>query len=105
MSLYEDFGSISVSNLLLKSGENPSLLDILPSFISYALFDSFSTLYANDRILNKEYDFIIDLNKDFNFDISLLINKLNSMSMVNLFEEIIQETERRILLAYQISDK
>ena len=40
--------------------------------------------FYNDRILNKEYDFIIDLNKDFNFDISLLINKLNSTYKVGI---------------------
>ena len=40
--------------------------------------------FYNDRILNKEYDFIIDLNKDFNFDISLLINKLNSIYKVGI---------------------
>ena len=40
--------------------------------------------FNDDRILNKEYDFIIDLNKDFNFDISLLINKLNSVFKVGI---------------------
>ena len=40
--------------------------------------------FNNDRILNKEYDFIIDLNKDFNFDISLLINKLNGIYKVGI---------------------
>ena len=40
--------------------------------------------FNDDRILNKEYDFIIDLNKDFNFDISLLINKLNSVYKVGI---------------------
>ena len=41
------------------------------------------TFYDN-RILNKEYDFVIDLNKDFNFDISLLINKLNSIYKIGI---------------------
>ena len=40
--------------------------------------------FNDDRILNKEYDFIIDLNKDFNFDISFLINKLNSVFKVGI---------------------
>ena len=34
--------------------------------------------FTSDRILNKNYDIIIDLNKDFSYDLSLLINKLNS---------------------------
>ena len=40
--------------------------------------------FYNDRILNKKYDFIIDLNKDFNFDISLLVNKLKSVYKVGI---------------------
>ena len=34
--------------------------------------------FTKDRIFNKNYDIIIDLNKDFSYDLSLLINKLNS---------------------------
>jgi len=40
--------------------------------------------FYDDRILNKEYDFVIDLNKELNFDISLLINKLNSIYKVGI---------------------
>jgi len=40
--------------------------------------------FYDSRTLNKEYDVIIDLNKEFNFDISLLINNLNGKYKIGM---------------------
>ena len=40
--------------------------------------------FYEQRILNKKYDIIIDLNKDFLFDISLLINKLKGKYKIGI---------------------
>ena len=37
--------------------------------------------------INKDYDFIIDLNKEFSFDISLLINNLKSRFKIGIKKE------------------
>ena len=34
--------------------------------------------FAKDRTLNKKYDIVVDLNKDFSYNLSLLINNLKS---------------------------
>jgi len=39
------------------------------------------------RTLNKDYDVIIDLNKEFSFDISLLINNLKSKFKIGIQKE------------------
>ena len=44
------------------------------------------TFYEH-RILNKEYDMIIDLNKEFLFDIALITNKLNAKFKVGIKNE------------------
>ena len=40
--------------------------------------------FYETRILNKEYDVVIDLNKEFLFDISLLINNLKSKYKIGM---------------------
>ena len=40
--------------------------------------------FYDPRTLNKEYDVIIDLNKEFNFDVSLLINNLKSKYKIGI---------------------
>jgi len=40
--------------------------------------------FYDPRILNKEYDVVIDLNKEFLFDISLLINNLKSKYKIGI---------------------
>jgi len=39
------------------------------------------------RTLNKEYDVVVDLNKEFLFDISLLINKLKSNCKIGIHKD------------------
>ena len=40
--------------------------------------------FYEDRILNKEYDFIIDLNKEYLFDIAILINDLDGFYKIGI---------------------
>ena len=40
--------------------------------------------FYEDRILNKEYDLIIDLNNEFLFEVSYLINKLHAIYKIGL---------------------
>ena len=40
--------------------------------------------FYEDRILNKEYDVVINLNKEFLFDISLIVNNLKSIYKIGI---------------------
>ena len=40
--------------------------------------------FYEDRIINKKFDMVIDLNDEFFFDISFLINNLNSYYKIGL---------------------